>query len=111
MSAIKKIMAISMLAVMLAMLHVPASLASAVSGIGFTGSGALSIGQSWVACYQPLSFILGSEGGSGFGLGVAPWAFGLQGCTRSLPVYFGAHGYGFPFTLGNYRIGFIPSIC
>jgi len=64
-------------------------------------------------CCQSLPFILGSPLGCSPVLGwdASPWAFGLQSCVRSLPLYFGAHGFGFPFTLGNYRIGLIPSCC
>jgi hypothetical protein len=67
----------------------------------------------FMGCYQPLPFILGSPLGCSPVLGwdVSSWAFGLQSCTRSLPLYFNAHGFGFPFSLGNYRIGLIPAIC
>jgi hypothetical protein len=70
-------------------------------------------GLAKISTDQPLSFILGSQLGCRPCLGwdVSPWAFGLQSCVRSLPLYFGAHGFGFPFSLGNYRIGLIPSCC
>ena len=79
------------------------------SGVSVTGTLPLS---SFGIC-QGIPFILGSETGGCPVLGwdVAPWAFGMQSCVRSLPMYFGAHGFGFPFTLGNYRIGLIPSCC
>jgi hypothetical protein len=75
-----------------------------VSGIGK--------GIAKAAVDEPVPFIIGSELGGcpALGWNVAPWAFGLQSCVRSLPLYFNAHGFGFPFSLGNYRIGFIPSI-
>jgi hypothetical protein len=60
---------------------------------------------------QGVPFILGSPLGASPVLGwdMSSWAFGLQSCVKSLPLYFGAHGFGFPFTLGNYRIGMIPA--
>jgi hypothetical protein len=87
MSTIKKIFIVSMLAVLIAVFNSP-----------------VSLGQS-------MPFILGSELGGPpvFGLGMAPWAFGTQSCVTKLPLYFGAHGFGFPISLGCYRIGFIPS--
>ena len=78
----------------------------------FWGScGRFPFSPCFMGCYQPLSFILGSETGCRPVLGwdVSPWAFGLQSCVRSLPLYFGAHGFGFPKSLGNWRIGLIPS--
>jgi len=87
MSTIKKIAILSMLAVLITVFNSPAS-----------------IGKS-------MPFILGSELGGPpiLGWNMAPWAFGTQSCVTSLPLYFGAHGYGFPMSLGSYRIGFIPS--
>ena len=63
-------------------------------------------------CLQGLPFILGSQLGCSPVLGwdMSSWAFGLGSCTRSLPLYFGAHGFGFPFTIGNYRIGLTPCL-
>jgi hypothetical protein len=44
----------------------------------------------------------------GPGLGVTPWAFGLGATVRSLPLFFGAHGFGFPFTLGGFGVSMPP---
>ena len=76
-------------------------------------AGGLAKGLSKAAVAQPLPFILGSETGGCPVLGwdVSPWAFGVQSCVRSLPLYFGAHGFGFPKSLGNWRFGLIPSCC
>ncbi|AFD00128.1 hypothetical protein Mtc_1374 [Methanocella conradii HZ254] len=85
-----------------------------VASLPVAGIGAgIGKGISKAAVGQAVPFIIGSELGGRPVLGwdVAPWAFGLQSCVRSLPLYFNAHGFGFPFSLGNYRIGFIPSIC
>jgi len=62
---------------------------------------------------QAAPFIIGSELGGCpvLGWGVSPWAFGLQSCTRSLPLYFNAHGFGFPKSLGNWRFALIPPLC
>ncbi|WP_424357430.1 hypothetical protein [Methanocella sp. MCL-LM] len=63
-------------------------------------------------CFQGLPFILGSPGGCvGPGFGVTPWMFGLGGCTKSAPLFFGAHGFGFPFTLGGIAASLIPPVC
>jgi len=79
---------------------------------GFFGccGGKFPFSPCFMGCYQALPFILGSSRGCSPVLGwdASPWAFGLQSCVRSLPLYFNAHGFGFPFTLGNYRIGFTP---
>jgi hypothetical protein len=63
--------------------------------------------------YEAVPFIIGSEGGNCPVLGwdVSPWAFGLQSCVRSLPLYFNAHGFGFPKSLGNWRFALIPPLC
>lgn len=64
--------------------------------------------------YQSVPFIIGSELGNCpvLGWGVSPWAFGVQSCVRSLPLYFNAHGFGFPKSLGNWRFALTPScIC
>jgi hypothetical protein len=63
--------------------------------------------------YQSVPFIIGSELGGPPVLGwdVSPWAFGLQSCVRSLPLYFNAHGFGFPKSLGNWRFALIPPLC
>jgi hypothetical protein len=61
---------------------------------------------------QALPFIMGNEGWCrGPGFGVTPWAFGLGGCVRSMPLFFGAHGFGFPFTLGGFGASLIPPVC
>ncbi len=61
---------------------------------------------------QALPFIIGNEGfAPGPGFGITPWAFGLGGCTRSMPLFFGAHGFGFPFTLGAWGASLIPPVC
>jgi hypothetical protein len=62
------------------------------------------------SCYQALPFITGNFANiQGTGFGVTPWAFGLGGCARSMPLFFGAHGFGFPFTLGNMAFSLIPA--
>jgi hypothetical protein len=78
----------------------------------FGGCGGFPFSPGFLGCYQAVPFIIGSELGGCPTLGwdISPWAFGVQSCTRSLPLYFGAHGFGFPFTLGNYRIGLIPAV-
>ena len=61
---------------------------------------------------QVLPFIYGREGGcAGPGFGITPWAFGLGGCVRSMPLFFGAHGFGFPFSLGNFGLSLPPTMC
>ena len=62
------------------------------------------------ACLAGLPFIMGGPFGSipGFGFGVSPWAFGLGGCTQAAPLFFGAHGFGFPFTIGSLGCSFAP---
>jgi len=72
--------------------------------------GGIAKGVAKASVAQGVPFILGSPLGAAPVLGwdTSSWAFGLQSCVRSLPLYFGAHGFGFPFTLGNYRIGMIP---
>jgi len=61
---------------------------------------------------QGLPFIMGNPGFCpGPGFGVTPWAFGLGGCVRSMPLFFGAHGFGFPFTFGGITASLIPPIC
>jgi hypothetical protein len=63
------------------------------------------------SCYQALPFITGNFANiQGTGFGVTPWAFGLGGCARSMPLFFGAHGFGFPFTLGNFGLSMPPFI-
>lgn len=61
---------------------------------------------------QFLPFITGSPLACplGPGWGITPWAFGLGGCTSSMPLFFGAHGFGFPFTLGGFAASLIPPI-
>jgi hypothetical protein len=61
---------------------------------------------------QYLPFISGQELACplGPGFGVTPWAFGLGGCVRSMPLFFGAHGFGFPFTLGGFAASLIPPV-
>src|SRR5271157_599747 len=85
----------------------------AVPAIAGANAANIAGGLTKAAVNVPLSFILGKESGGCPVLGwdVSPWAFGLQSCVRSLPLYFNAHGFGFPMTLGNYRIGFTPCIC
>ena len=58
-----------------------------------------------------LPFITGTEIGCplGPGFSLTPWAFGLGGCMRSMPLFFGAHGFGFPFTLGGFGASLIPN--
>jgi hypothetical protein len=87
MSTVKKIIIVSMLVVLIGIFTSP------------------------VALGQSMPFILGSELGGPpvLGFSMAPWAFGTQSCVTRLPLYFGAHGFGFPISLGSYRIGFIPS--
>ena len=62
---------------------------------------------------QALPFITGKELACplGPGFGVTPWAFGLGGCVRSMPLFFGAHGFGFPFSLGGFGASLLPSGC
>jgi hypothetical protein len=76
------------------------------------GFGSFPLSPGFLGCCQGLPFILGSQLGCNPVLGwdMSSWAFGLQSCTRSLPLYFGAHGFGFPFTIGNYRIGMTPCL-
>jgi hypothetical protein len=72
-------------------------------------SGVASAVASAATCaYVP--FISGQELTCplGPGFGITPWAFGLGGCTRSMPLFFGAHGFGFPFTLGGFGASLIP---
>ncbi|WP_193763060.1 hypothetical protein [Methanocella paludicola] len=90
----------------------PACLPAALPAIGANAPlGGIAKGIAKASVDQGVPFILGSPLGASPVLGwdVSSWAFGLQSCVRSLPLYFGAHGFGFPFTLGNYRIGMIPS--
>ncbi|MCD1293902.1 hypothetical protein CUJ83_02680 [Methanocella sp. CWC-04] len=61
--------------------------------------------------YLAAPFILGTGSVGGFGWALSPWAFGLGGCTKSAPLYFGSHGFGFPFTIGCGRVAFTPAIC
>jgi hypothetical protein len=98
---------------------IAAALAPAAMLMAFTvavalmaGAGALSFSLNLLGCYQPIPFILGGEiaGPPALGWGMPPWAFGSPCDVTSLPLYFNAHGFGFPMTLGNYRIGLIPSI-
>ena len=101
------------LAVILAVFAMTASL-TVWSSSSVTGTLSLSTDVlGGLGIYQGIPSNLGGEIGGPPVLGwdVAPWAFGVQSCVRSLPLYFGAHGFGFPFTLGNYRIGVIPSCC
>jgi hypothetical protein len=65
------------------------------------------------ATCQYLPFISGQQLACplGPGFGITPWAFGLGGCTRSMPLFFGAHGFGFPFTLGGFAASLIPPVC
>jgi len=74
-------------------------------------AGALSFSLNLLGCYQPIPFILGGEitGPLILGWNMPPWAFGSQCDVSSLPLYFNAHGFGFPMTLGNFRIGLMPS--
>lgn len=69
-------------------------------------------GNFFSPCFlQPLPFILGTAGPcAGPGFGVTPWAFGLGGCQRSMPLYFGAHGFGFPFTFPGWGASLLPCI-
>ncbi len=78
----------------------------------FGGCGGFPFSPGFLGCCQGLPFILGSPLGCPPVLGwdVSPWAFGVQSCTRSLPLYFGAHGFGFPFSIGNFRIGLTPTL-
>jgi hypothetical protein len=81
-------------------------------GIGANAPlGGIAKGIAKASIDQGVPFILGSPLGASPVLGwdMSSWAFGLQSCVKSLPLYFGAHGFGFPFTLGNYRIGMIPA--
>jgi hypothetical protein len=105
MSNEKKIAATLALAAMLMLFTVAMAL--------MAGVGAHSSGLNLLGCYQPIPFILGGEiaGPPALGWNMPPWAFGSQSCVTSLPLYFNAHGFGFPMTLGNYRIGLMPSIC
>ncbi len=102
--------------ILAAVLAVFAMAASLTVGSGLSVTGTLPLSTDVLGgfgIYQGIPFILGGEIGGPPVLGwdVSPWAFGVQSCVRSLPLYFGAHGFGFPFTLGNYRIGVIPSCC
>jgi hypothetical protein len=105
MSTEKKIAAAPALAAVLMAFTVAAALMASV--------GALSFSLNLLGCYQPIPFILGGEiaGPPALGWSMPPWAFGSQSYVTSLPLYFNAHGFGFPMTLGNYRIGLMPSIC
>jgi hypothetical protein len=89
----------------------PAAVLIALIAALATGTAALSpvLGQAW--CYQPIPFILGGAfaGPPALGWSMPPWAFGQQCHVTGLPLYFNAHGFGFPMTLGNFRIGLIPS--
>jgi hypothetical protein len=62
---------------------------------------------------QAVPFITGCGlgGVAGPGWQLAPWAFGLGGCQQAAPLYFGAHGFGFPFTIGNIGWSLVPPIC
>jgi hypothetical protein len=105
MSIEKKIAAVLALAAMLMVFTVAAAL--------MAGDGALSLGLDLTGYYQPIPFILGGEIAVPpvLGWNMPPWAFGSQSSVTSLPLYFNAHGFGFPLTLGNFRIGLMPSIC
>jgi hypothetical protein len=67
----------------------------------------------FLSTWQYLPFITGQElvPPLGPGFGVTPWAFGLGATVRSLPLFFGAHGFGFPFTLGGFGASLAPGIC
>jgi hypothetical protein len=83
----------------------PACAPAAVSAAPAAVSNLISLATS---AYMP--FITGQEllCPLGPGFGITPWAFGLGGCTRSMPLFFGAHGFGFPFTLGGFGASLIP---
>ncbi len=91
------------IAVILLLLVALAALAGVVS---------VSFDAGKLAFFLSYPFMLGGEisGPPLLGWNMAPWAFGSQCDVASLPLYFNAHGFGFPMTLGNYRISFIPSI-
>jgi hypothetical protein len=105
MSTEKRIVAALALAAILMVFTMAAAL--------MAGAGALSLGLDLMGYYQPIPFILGGEiaGPPVLGWNMPPWAFGSQCDVASLPLYFNAHGFGFPMTLGNYRIGLMPTIC
>ncbi len=65
-----------------------------------------------ISTCQVLPFFAGSEYACpmGPGLGITPWAFGLGATVRSLPLFFGAHGFGFPFTLGGFGVSMPPTL-
>ena len=72
----------------------------------------LSFCLNLLACYQPIPFMLGGDiaGPPMLGWDMPPWAFGSPCGVTSLPLYFNAHGFGFPMTLGNFRIGLVPVV-
>jgi hypothetical protein len=85
----------------------------AIAPIANAPLGGLSKGIMKAAVDQAVPFITGCEVGGPPVLGwdVSPWAFGLQSCVRSLPLYFNAHGFGFPKSLGNWRFSLVPPLC
>jgi hypothetical protein len=76
------------------------------------GIGAVSFDVNSLACYQSYPFLLGGEiaGPPMVGWGMSAWAFSSPCDVPSLPLYFNAHGFGFPMSLGNFRIGLMPAI-
>ena len=103
MSTEKKIAAIVMLAALPVALVISAALMA----------GMFSLSLNLFGFYQPIPFLLGGEIACPpmLGWNACPWAFNSPCDVPSLPLYFNAHGFGFPMTLGNIRIGLIPSIC
>jgi hypothetical protein len=94
--------------------NIAAALALAATLMFFilAGAGTLSLSLNFLVCYQSYPFMLGGEiaGPPMLGWNMPTWAFGSQCDVASLPLYFNAHGFGFPMTLGNFRIGLVPSV-
>jgi hypothetical protein len=92
-------------------------LGSCFSGCGIPAIGAplggLAKGIAKASVDQAVPFIVGSPLGGApvLGWGMSSWAYGAPNCAGNLPLYFGAHGFGFPFTLGNWRLSFTPGGC
>ncbi len=93
----------------LALASILMMLTAAVWLIAGAGAPTLSI----AGCYQSMPFLLGSgiAGPPGIAYSMPSWAPEPPCYVPSLPLYFNAHGWGFPLTLGNARIGLIPTIC
>ncbi len=63
--------------------------------------------------YRPIPLMPGGviAGPPDMGWNMPRWAISSPGCSASPPLFFNAHGFGFPMSIGNYRIGLVPASC